>query len=149
MTFERPKFIPPCAISLEILSSAALGTLLVLRFSHLLYTKEALAVEGGVPTIRARVDAAKLPKGKYVLAMSGDPFFAYCSHLSVLATILSTWTDRQNERRLWGVVHPRLLRAYRKGVVAYVCTPFHLWLLPLMTLKVARFQAFSLGLAGV
>ena len=50
-----------------------------LHSARLLYTKGELALEAGVPTIRARLDMAKLSKGTYVLGISGDPFFAYCT----------------------------------------------------------------------
>jgi hypothetical protein len=46
---------------------------------RVLYTKGNLSVEAGVPTIRAQLDMTKLSKGKYVVGISGDPFFAYCT----------------------------------------------------------------------
>ncbi len=50
-----------------------------LQSARVLYTKGDLAVEAGVSTIRAKLDTSQLSKGKYVLAISGDPFFAYCT----------------------------------------------------------------------
>jgi len=50
-----------------------------LHSARVVYTKGDLAVEAGVPTIRAKLDTSKLSKGKYVLGISGDPFFAYCT----------------------------------------------------------------------
>jgi hypothetical protein len=46
---------------------------------RLMYTKGELAMEAGKPTIHFRLDASQLPAGKYVLGISGDPFFAYCT----------------------------------------------------------------------
>jgi hypothetical protein len=50
-----------------------------LRSPRVLYTRGSLAMEEGVPTIRVRLETNKLSKGKYVLGISGDPFFAYCT----------------------------------------------------------------------
>jgi hypothetical protein len=44
-----------------------------------MYTKGELAMEAGKPTIHLRLDASRLPAGKYVLGIGGDPFFAYCT----------------------------------------------------------------------
>jgi len=50
-----------------------------LHSARVVYTKGDLAVEAGVPTIRVKLDTSKLSKGQYVLGISGDPFFAYCT----------------------------------------------------------------------
>jgi hypothetical protein len=50
-----------------------------LHSARLLYTEGNLAMESGVPTIRAHLDMTKLSRGKYILGISGDPFFAYCT----------------------------------------------------------------------
>jgi len=49
------------------------GALRVMR------VKGDLVVEADAPTIRVKLDASNLTKGKYELGISGDPFFAYCS----------------------------------------------------------------------
>lgn len=49
-----------------------------LHSGRLLYTHSPLSIENGVRTIKVRLDTGKLPKGQYVLGISGDPFFAYC-----------------------------------------------------------------------
>ena len=50
-----------------------------LHSARVVYTKGDLTVEAGVPTIRVKLDTSKLSKGPYVLGISGDPFFAYCT----------------------------------------------------------------------
>ena len=50
-----------------------------LQSPRLLYTKANLVMEEGVPTVHAKLQMEKLSKGKYVLGISGDPFFAYCT----------------------------------------------------------------------
>lgn len=50
-----------------------------LHSARVVYTKADLAMEGGVPTVRVKLDTSRLSKGKYVLGISGDPFFAYCT----------------------------------------------------------------------
>jgi len=50
-----------------------------LQSARVLYTNGDLAMEAGVPTIRAKLDTSKLSKGRYVLGIGGDPFFAYCT----------------------------------------------------------------------
>ena len=49
-----------------------------LHSGRLLYTHAPLSIENGVRTIKVKLDTGKLPKGQYVLGISGDPFFAYC-----------------------------------------------------------------------
>jgi hypothetical protein len=36
-------------------------------------------MSGGVPTIRVKLDLTPLPAGRYVLGISGHPYFAYCT----------------------------------------------------------------------
>ncbi len=50
-----------------------------LHSARVVHTKGDLAVEAGVRTIRVKLDTSKLSKAKYVLGISGDPFFAYCT----------------------------------------------------------------------
>ena len=50
-----------------------------LHSARVLYTRGNLGIEGGVPTIRVNLETTKLAKGRYVLGVSGDPFFAYCT----------------------------------------------------------------------
>ncbi len=50
-----------------------------LNSPRLMHTAGELAIEAGKPTIHFRLDANQLPAGKYVLGISGDPFFAYCT----------------------------------------------------------------------
>ncbi len=50
-----------------------------LHSARVLYTKGDLAMEAGVPTIRVKLDTSRLSRGKYVLGIGGDPFFAYCT----------------------------------------------------------------------
>jgi hypothetical protein len=50
-----------------------------LHSARLLYTEADLAMEEGVPTIRVKLEMAKLSKGRYVLGISGNPFFTYCT----------------------------------------------------------------------
>ncbi len=50
-----------------------------LHSGRLLHTRGSLVIEGGVPTVRAKLETNKLTKGRYVLGISGDPFFAYCT----------------------------------------------------------------------
>ena len=46
---------------------------------RLMHTTGELAMEAGKPTIHFTLEANQLPAGKYVLGISGDPFFAYCT----------------------------------------------------------------------
>jgi hypothetical protein len=46
---------------------------------RLMHTTGELAMEAGKPTIHFTLEANQLPAGKYVLGVSGDPFFAYCT----------------------------------------------------------------------
>lgn len=50
-----------------------------LHSPRLMHTGGEIAIEAGKPTIHFRLDAHQLPAGKYVLGISGDPFFAYCT----------------------------------------------------------------------
>ena len=50
-----------------------------LHSGRLLYTHAPLSIADGVPTIEVKLDTGKLPSGQYVIGISGDPFFAYCS----------------------------------------------------------------------
>jgi len=50
-----------------------------LHSGRLLHAKGDIAMEVGVPTLRVKLELTKLPKGRYVLGVSGDPFFAYCT----------------------------------------------------------------------
>ena len=50
-----------------------------LTSTRLLYTKGDLTVKNGTLTLRTKLEMARLPKGQYVLGISGDPFFAYCT----------------------------------------------------------------------
>lgn len=50
-----------------------------LHSARLLFTRGSLIVENNVPTVRVKLQMAKLPEGRYILGVSGDPFFAYCT----------------------------------------------------------------------
>lgn len=50
-----------------------------LHSARVLWTDGELAIEAGVPIIRAKLDTRKLSSGRYVLGISGDPYFAYCT----------------------------------------------------------------------
>lgn len=50
-----------------------------LHSPRLMHTSGELVIEAGKPTIHFRLDANQFPEGKYVLGVSGDPFFAYCT----------------------------------------------------------------------
>ena len=47
--------------------------------ARLLWTRGSLEMEDRVPTIHVKLPLAKLSKGRYVLGISGDPYFAYCT----------------------------------------------------------------------
>lgn len=50
-----------------------------LHSERLLYATAPLYLEHGLPTIKVTLNTYKLPKGQYVLGISGDPFFVYCT----------------------------------------------------------------------
>ena len=50
-----------------------------LHTARLLHTAGELTVENGAPIVQVRLDTSALTTGKYVLGISGDPFFAYCT----------------------------------------------------------------------
>ncbi len=50
-----------------------------LHTARLIHTEGELTVENGTPIVRVRLDTSALSTGKYVLGISGDPFFAYCT----------------------------------------------------------------------
>jgi hypothetical protein len=45
----------------------------------LIATHGTITMEGETPTLRVKLNMGEWPPGRYVVGMSGDPFFGYCT----------------------------------------------------------------------